>query len=253
VDGIDILAHPAAARRHIGYLPDIAGLYENLTVREYLDFYAALQGIPARLRRQSTDELVELIGLTAERDRAVRALSRGMRQQLGVARCLIHDPSVLLLDEPAAGMDPRARLDLRDILQELARLGKTILISSHMLSELAEVCTHLGFMRAGELLAEGETEEMVSAALPEARLRVRLLDIRGRDAARAVLEAHGASRDVEAVGDLELHAWFSGTHGDLAALLEEIRAGGVPVTEFALEEPELDDVYLLLSGSGAQT
>ncbi len=167
VDGIDIQTDPVAVRERIGYLPDVAGVYGDLTVREYLDFYGALFQIPPRRRRQSTADLLELIGLTDQENRPVKFLSRGMKQQLSLARCLVHDPSVLLLDEPAAGMDPRSRLDLRDILRELAQFGKTILISSHMLSELAEICTHLGFMRAGEIVAEGEIDEIMDEVFPQ--------------------------------------------------------------------------------------
>jgi ABC-2 type transport system ATP-binding protein len=156
VDGVDLRVDPRAARARIGYLPDVFGVYEAFTVREYLDFYAALFGVPARRRRQSTGELLELFGLTEQRDLPVRLLSRGPRQQLGMARCLVHDPSVLLLDEPAAGMDPGFRVELLDILAELAQLGKTLVISTNLLAEMAGIFTHLAVMLEGRLLAEGE-------------------------------------------------------------------------------------------------
>jgi ABC-2 type transport system ATP-binding protein len=158
VDGMDAYDDLRAARARIGYLPDAFGVYEALTVREYLDFYAALFGVPSRQRRRAVDDLLELFRLTGRRDTPVGTLSRGMRQQLGMARCLVHDPDILLLDEPAAGMDPQARLELRDILAELARLEKTILISSHLLPELAEISTYLGLMRQGQLVLDGETD-----------------------------------------------------------------------------------------------
>ena len=183
IDGIDIRVNPAAVRGSIGYLPDFSGLYEGLTVSEYLDFYGAIYGVPARRRRSMTDELLELIGLTDQRSSQVKTLSRGMRQKLGLARCLVHDPGILLLDEPASGMDPASRLDLRDIVRELARLGKTIVISSHLLSELSEICSHLGIMRAGELIAEGSVGEIMRAVAPDTLVRIQLL--RPDDAATA--------------------------------------------------------------------
>lgn len=161
VDGIDPADDRRAVRARIGYLPDRFGVYEALTVREYLSFYAALYGVPPRRRHQVTDELLELFRLTDERDRPVGALSRGLRQQLGMARCLVHDPRIVLLDEPAAGMDPQARLELRDILRELAGLGKTVLIGSNLLEDLAETCTHIGLMRAGQMVTDGETDEVL--------------------------------------------------------------------------------------------
>lgn len=172
--GINPADDPAAARARIGYLPDRFGVYEALTAREYLDFYAGLFGVSGRRRRQSSEELLELFGLTDARNRPVRALSRGARQQLGMARCLVHDPAVLLLDEPTSGMDPEARLELREILTELARLGKTVLLSSTLLSEMADVCTHLGIMCGGRMAAHGEMAEVApdGESLDEVFLRV---------------------------------------------------------------------------------
>lgn len=250
VDGVDIRANPAAARNRIGYLPDFSGLYENLTVGEYLDFYGAIYGVPPRRRRQMTDELLELIGLTHRRNDPVKSLSRGMRQKLGLARCLVHDPRILLLDEPVAGMDPRSRLDLRDMLQELARLDKTILISSHMLSELAEVCTHLGIMRAGELMAEGLVSEIINAVSPDTHVRVNLLRPDDAETARQILEMHTAYRDVEAAGASTLVVRFEGTRHDLAEILGQLSTSGVEVTELAVERPTLEDVFLQVIDTG---
>jgi ABC-2 type transport system ATP-binding protein len=164
VEGVDLRLDPRSARARIGYLPDSFGVYGALTVREYLDYCAALFGVPSRRRRQTVDDLLELFRLGDERDHAAGRLSRGMKQQLGMARCLVHDPSVLLLDEPAAAMDLRSRLDLQDILRELARLGKTVLISSNLLPELADVCTYLGIVSEGRLAADGETREFLDEA-----------------------------------------------------------------------------------------
>ena len=244
VDGIDVQSDPAAARGRIGYLPDFCGAYVSLTVNEYLDFYGAIYQLEPRRRRRVTDELLELVSLTGHRNNPVKSLSRGMKQQLGLARCLIHDPQILLLDEPASGMDPRSRLELRDILQELGRFRKTILISSHMLSELAEVCTHLGIVRAGELVAEGPVDQIMSAVAADAHLRVRLLDARDRDVARQLLESHPACRQLEGDGESTLLARFVGTEQDLAAVLGQLVTAGVQVTEFALERRTLEEIFL---------
>ncbi len=252
VDGVDLRANPAAARDRIGYLPDWPGLYEGLTAGEYLDFYGAIYGVPARRRRRMTGELLELIGLTDRRDTPVHSLSRGMRQKLGLARCLVHDPRILLLDEPASGMDPRSRLDLRDILQELARLGTTILISSQLLAELAQVCSHLGIMRAGELVAEGAMGEIMNAVSPEVRVLVHLLGPSDTDTARQILEAHPACREIESVGASTLVARFEGTRQDRAAILGKLSLSGVQVTDFEVECATLEDVFLRVIDSGAE-
>ena len=244
VDGIDIRANPAAGRSSIGYLPDVSGLYEGLTVSEYLDFYGAIYGVPAQRRRSTSDELLELIGLVDHRTSQVKSLSRGMRQKLGLARCLVHDPSVLLLDEPAAGMDPPSRLDLRDILQELARLGKTILISSHLLSELGEVCSYLGIMRKGELIAEGSVGEIVHAISPDSLVRIHLLRPDDAATAQGILETLPSCREVAATGASTLAVRFEGTQQELAAILSHLSGSGVQVTEFAIERPTLEDAFL---------
>lgn len=244
VDGVDLSVDAAAARDRIGYLPDFPGVYGNLTVTEYLDFYGAIYRVPAQRRRQVGGELLELMGLTDRRNNPVGSLPRGMKQKLGFCRCLIHDPHILLLDEPAAGLDPRSRLDLRDMLQELARFGKSVLISSHLLSELAEVCTHLGVMRAGELIAEGAVDEIVAAVSPDAILRVRLLDPADADTAARLIEAYPASRQVEAADPATLLARFEGADKDLAAILGQLSRSGVRVTEITIERQTLEDVFL---------
>lgn len=250
VDGIDIRANSAEVRGIIGYLPDFSGLYEGLTVGEYLDFYGGIYGVPSRRRRAMTDELLELIGLTEQRNSQVKALSRGMRQKLGLARCLVHDPSILLLDEPASGMDPASRLDSRDILQELARLGKTILISSHLLSELGEICSHLGIMRAGELIAEGSVGEIMRAVSPDPLIRIHLLRPDDAATAQQILETLPTCHDLTTTGASTLAVRCDGTPQNLAEILSQLSASGVQVTEFAVERPTLEDVFLQVINPG---
>jgi ABC-2 type transport system ATP-binding protein len=170
--GLDIMREPHKVREHMGYMPDFFGVYDRLSVAEYLDFYAASYGIPRRQRRQLCGELMELMDLSDKRDSPADTLSRGLRQRLGLARSLVHDPLVLLLDEPAAGLDPEARLEFQDVLRDLSTLGKTIVISSHILPDLAEMCTHIGIIRQGQMTREGPLHAVQGESLEELYLGV---------------------------------------------------------------------------------
>jgi ABC-2 type transport system ATP-binding protein len=160
VSGVDVARHPEKVRRLIGYLPDAFGVYEDLTVREYLHFFAAAYRLDVARREQGVLDVLALTDLTGKVDAQVDSLSRGMKQRLGVARILLHDPELLLLDEPASGLDPRARIELRELLKELQRMGKTILISSHILHELSQFCTRIGIIEAGRMVAEGSLDDI---------------------------------------------------------------------------------------------
>jgi ABC-2 type transport system ATP-binding protein len=163
IAGIDVLRYPARARVRVGYMPDFFGVYDDLKVDEYLDFYAHLHGMRGPGQPTMRDKLLELVDLSHKRSDYVEALSRGMQQRLCLARALIHDPDVLLLDEPASGLDPIARVEMRELLKELGRLGKTILISSHILSELTDLCSHVGIIANGRMLREGPLSEVMWA------------------------------------------------------------------------------------------
>ncbi len=156
VAGCDPALDPAGVRRAVGYVPDVLGVYDNLRVDEYLEFFAAAYGVPRREWPGLLDGLLELVGLEVKRESMVDSLSRGMKQRLALARALVHDPDVLLLDEPASGLDPRARVELRVLLTELQSMGKTVVISSHILADLEEVCSHVAIMEAGRLVASGD-------------------------------------------------------------------------------------------------
>lgn len=159
IKGIDVRKGDAV-RSLIGYMPDVFGVYEDMSVWQYLEFFAAAYFIPASARNKLIDDILNLTDLAFKRDAMVQSLSRGMQQRLGVARVLVHDPKVLILDEPASGLDPRARIELRELLKELAHMGKTILISSHILSELSEICTRIGIVEQGQIVFEGTQAEL---------------------------------------------------------------------------------------------
>lgn len=160
VMGTDVTASPQSVRRNIGYVPDSFGVYEDLSVVEYLHFFSAAYRIPREKRAGTVMDVLALTDLSNKAGSQVDALSRGMKQRLGIARILLHDPQLLLLDEPASGLDPRARIELRELLKELQRMGKTILVSSHILHELSQLCTRIGIIEAGKLVAEGSLTEI---------------------------------------------------------------------------------------------
>ena len=247
--GIDVLGNPGNVRDRMGYMPDFFGVYESLTVQEYLDFYGSSHRIPPARRHQLCDELLELVDLGEKRRDPVEVLSRGMKQRLGLARCLIHDPEVLLLDEPASGMDPRARIELREVLRALSALNKTILISSHILPELAEMCTDIGIIRAGEIIAEGPVDEVIAALTRGPRLRIHLLDPGQAAAVLEFLERHPSCESAEDDSGV-IVAEFVGSEDDLARLLADLVGRGVRMTSFVREGGSLEDVFLALTELG---
>jgi len=195
------------AQRLVGYMPDFFGVYDDLRVWEYLDFFARCYSLPAAKRRTTVDGLLDLVDLAPKRNALVQHLSRGMQQRLCLAHALVHDPPILLLDEPASGLDPRARVELRELLRTLRDMGKTILLSSHILSELAEVCTEVGVMRGGRLVAGGTLDDVRVQLGGSRRLRIKVL--RGLEAARRVLAASADAGQVELLdshSDSEEHA-----------------------------------------------
>jgi ABC-2 type transport system ATP-binding protein len=182
-------------RRVMGYMPDFFGVYDQLTVAEYLDFYAACYRQPKQRRTKIVGELLELIGLTDRRDQLVDTLSRGLKQRLCLARALVHDPVVLLLDEPASGLDPRARVEMREILKELRGMGKTIIISSHILPELTELCTMIGIIDHGRMRATGSVQDVIRGLSAGRRLRINIVG--AKEPAIAILEPLESVRRVE--------------------------------------------------------
>ncbi|HID77414.1 MAG TPA: ABC transporter ATP-binding protein [Planctomycetaceae bacterium] len=231
-------------RRQIGYMPDFFGVYEDMLVWEYLDFFGRCYDLPAARRRQVTDELLELVELAEKRDVYVQTLSRGMRQRLCLAHALVHDPQVLLLDEPASGLDPRARVEMRELLRELGAMGKTIVVSSHILSELVELCDSVGIMEKGRLVASGSLDEIARHVRQVRTLCLRVLSDQAE--AKAILrDQPGIGQVYEANGCLEVE--FLGDDEATADLLAALVVRGVRVVSFSEVSSDLEEVFLRLT------
>lgn len=243
IGGYDVSKHSADVRRLIGYVPDFFGVYDHLKASEYLEFYAELHGIRGPQSAELRHNLLELVDLAHKRDEYVETLSRGMQQRLCLARALVHDPKVLLLDEPASGLDPIARAELRELLRELARMGKTILLSSHILTELADLCTHVGMLAGGQLVAEGPIGDVLGSPSRGGYL-LRVL----RDPERAVQILEGIE-GVTAIAADDLEIRFRAEPGPEAAAdaLAEVAAAGVPIAQFGEVPRDLEAAFLPLA------
>jgi len=248
IGGIPVSDDPHAVRALIGYMPDFFGVYDRLTSEEYLEFYAACHAVPHRRRRAVARELLELVDLGDRASDQVDTLSRGMKQRLCLARALVHDPQVLLLDEPASGLDPRARIEMRELIRELRRMGKTILVSSHILPELEELCTWVGFIDRGRMVAAGPMSDVRNRVLVGRRLRVELVDPDDVKllSARDQVEGRTGIIDVQLVdGGLEVAVEEEFADQDL--LIELVRAG-VAVRSFAQMTGDLSEAFMRLTG-----
>lgn len=247
--GHDIRQNPEMARWLVGFMPDFFGVYEDMMVWEYLDFFARCYNLPADRRTRLVDELLALVDLDGKRDDYVETLSRGMRQRLCLAHTLVHDPEILLLDEPASGLDPRARVEMRELLRELQHMGKTIIVSSHILSELAEMCDQVGIIERGRLLISGPMEEVRRHLHHEKTIRLTVIS----DAveARAVLSEYpGVGEVVEVNGGLE--AGFVGDADATAGLLAYLVGSGIRMTSFTEDVTDLEDVFLQITKGEVQ-
>jgi ABC-2 type transport system ATP-binding protein len=241
IGGVDVAQQPDLVHSRLGYMPDFFGVYDQLTVSEYLDFYAACYRQPKERRVKVVAQLLELIGLTERRDQMVDTLSRGLKQRLCLARALVHDPVVLLLDEPASGLDPRARVDMREILKELRRMGKTIIISSHILPELTELCTMIGIIDHGRMQVTGSVQEVVQRLSAGRRLRITVVG--DSDAAVAVLKPLAAVRDV-ATDNGAIEATYEGDDSAAAEILQALTAAGIKVSGFSQVDGGLEEAFM---------
>jgi ABC-2 type transport system ATP-binding protein len=242
--GYSIYTHPKEIRRLIGFMPDHFGVYDDMKVIEYLDFFAASYRIRGARRRKVCNEMLELVDLGYKRDALVTSLSRGMTQRLGLARVLLHDPQVLLLDEPASGLDPRARIEIRTLLKELGKTGKTIMVSSHILPELADICNKVGIIERGELLVCAEVSEVMRRVRQQPVLQVAVAG--DLDGAATVLQQHPAVRGIERRDGHLLATLAPGTSdfSDLPTLLVE---AGYKLTMFKEDEINLETAFMALT------
>jgi ABC-2 type transport system ATP-binding protein len=250
IDDIDVEVDPEAVRRRIGYMADHPGVYERVTVGEYLDFFAAAYRVPVNERTATVAAVVELTDLGSLRDRLVAELSKGMKQRIQLARTLLHDPKVLILDEPASDLDPRARIEMRDLLMELRRMGKTIFLSSHILAELADMCTSVGILEKGRLVASGPVDAIARAldrggADEKPKRRARLKILGSTLMVSDVVGTRGV--EVEPIGDVANGMCVIAYEGDdqvLADIVRSLVAQGVPLVGIEPERNELERIFL---------
>lgn len=244
IDGLDVRRKGKEVRRRVGYMPDFMGVYDDLKVFEYLEFFAAAFGIEYRKRKAIVEGVLELTDLVSKQAAAVDSLSRGMQQRLGLARVLIHDPKVLILDEPASGLDPRARIEIRELLRELKRMGKTIMISSHILSELEEICDRVGIIEHGQLVFGGTMDDIRPKLGIQSKVRVKVLG--EDDRAVELLTALPQIQQVERIGDYLSVTFREGEQTD-GVIARTLVTGGVDLVYLQPEQLKLDDAFLKLT------
>jgi ABC-2 type transport system ATP-binding protein len=249
VDGFSVINDPERVRRRLGFMPDYFGTYPNVNCREYLDFFARAYGLHGRERKRALDKVMSFTRLDGLAEKPTRGLSKGMKQRLCLGRAMIHDPAVLILDEPAAGLDPRARIELRIMIRELAAEGKTILISSHILTELAEMCDQVGIIEQGRLLAVGSVEEIRQAQRTHSDVKVRVLG--GGQPLSVWLAQRADVEQIEVDGEL-VHFSHQGDRREEAALLKEMIAAGFEVVEFGCKQKSLEDVFMQVTRGAVQ-
>lgn len=244
VAGHSVTRDPLGVRRVVGYMPDNFGVYDGMKVWEFLDFFAVAYQIPRSRRKQVIGDVLELLDLTHKRDDFVNGLSRGMKQRLCLAKTLVHDPPVLILDEPSSGLDPRARLEFKALLKELRRMGKTILISSHILSELADCCTSIGIIERGQLLMHGPIEEVYRRIRRNRLVEIKFID--GMDVGLSVIRSLPETRNVQ-VEDHRITVELDADDGQVANLLDQLTRQKVRLRSFADKDPTLEDVFMLVT------
>ncbi len=247
IDGIDVTKHPYEIKKILGYMPDSFGVYDGMRLREYLDFFGAAYKIPSKKRKTIIDDVLALTDLTSKADDFVSAFSRGMKQRCCLAKTLLHDPKVLLLDEPASGLDPRARIEMRELLKTLQGMGKTILISSHILSELGDMCNKIGIIEHGTLLAAGEFRAILNSLKQEMEVRVEVID--GEAEAQRILEGTAGVGNLECSGG-EFRFTTQMDRIALAALNASLVGAGVKVLSFSQDEGTLEDIFLQVTKGG---
>lgn len=247
VGGYSVNKSPREVRRLIGFMPDAFGVYDDMTVNEYLEFFAACYQVSKSQRAALIKDLLELVDLSHRREDMVDTLSTGLKQRLGLARVLIHDPGILVLDEPASGLDPRARVEIRELLLEVARLGKTILFSSHILADVSELCTRVAIMEGGKLAAVGTLGQLSQKLVPHRQIKVAVLD--KAEEAQAFLTMQENISAVRIQTDVnhnrtQFEVDFNGEDHDLQELLNRLVENKFPVVHFSEETQKLEEVFM---------
>lgn len=249
IGGYSIVQHCREARQITGFMPDFAGVYANTTVLEYLDFFARAYNLRGAERRAAVDNIIEFMGIGELRDRLVDSLSKGLKQRIALGRAIIHDPQLLILDEPAANLDPRARIEFRTLIRELAGDGKTVLLSSHILSELSEMCDIVTVIEHGKILATGTVQDILKGMRRRRILSVRLA--RPHDGLeRFLLEQPGVVNVHEAGERVQFE--FAGGDDDQVSVVAQLIAAGFPVLEFSARNAGLEDLFIEITGGRAQ-
>ncbi len=247
-----IYTHPKEIRRLVGYMPDFFGLYDDMTVIEYLEFFAAAYRIGPQMRRKRCNEMLEVVDLDFKRDAYANTLSRGQTQRLGLARTLLHDPAVLLLDEPLSGLDPRARIEMRRLMRRLGEMGKTIIVSSHILPELADVCNKVGIIDSGKMIASNDVASIIKQVSPNTTLLVTL--VRAQDVVRGsdLLSGQDIVQNV-VVDDCTVRVTLRPEVSDFSSLAMLLAGQGIAFSKFAQEEINLESAFMAFTkGAGAK-
>ena len=244
VNGYSITKDPMNVRRSVGYMPDAFGVYDGMKVWEFLDFFAVAYKIGRTQRKQVIRDVLELLDLTYKRDDYVNGLSRGMKQRLCLAKTLVHDPPVLILDEPASGLDPRARVEVKALLKELRRMGKTILISSHILTELADCCTSIGIIERGQLLMHGPIDDVYRRIQGTPTIEAQFGE--NLDRGLSIIRSNPDVRDVQVDGQ-KVTIEFASNESETGNLLKSLVDQGVEVMNYGIREPNLEDVFMMVT------
>ena len=245
INGEDVLKNPQKIREKIGYMPDFFGVYDDLKVTEYMDFYAGTYYIPYADRPSLIDSLLEIVDLSDKKDAYVDSLSRGMKQRLCLARSLIHDPNLIILDEPASGLDPRARVEMKEVLKQLKEMGKTIIVSSHILPELAEMCSEIGIIDHGQLVTQGTVNEIMNKIHKNRIVRVKTSS--AKDTLIRLLKEQTKVGEITENAD-NIEFVFNGNDNDLTSILRNVIMNGIPVFSFGEAEGNLEEIFMTVTG-----
>lgn len=245
VDGVNAIKNNKSIKEKIGYMPDFFGVYDNLKVSEYLEFYASIYSINGKERDKVCGDLLELVDLSSKRDVYVDSLSRGMKQRLCLARSLVHNPKLLVLDEPASGMDPRARFEMKEILRTLKDMNKTIIISSHILPELAELCTTIGIIEKGKIILRGTVDEIMLKVYRNKGIKIRVHN-KLEEAVTVLKEFPNV--DNITTGENSIQAYFEGGDEDMSNILKTLVNRDIPVVSFSQLDGNLEDIFMKVTG-----